>query len=131
MVLEADRAEVEHVPDAAAADEVDPLVTGTVDVVGVEAAAGGRERDREQPALVDFLVACWDDHARAQVREGLLAHVAAHHRADPPRALGHDHRVLRVRRAGDVDRVVEVPDRHEGQGERQQARERGVSSSRR
>ena len=131
MVLEADRAEVEHVADAAAADEVDPLVARAVDVVGVEAAAGGREGDREQPALVDFLVARGDDHARAEVRERPFAHVAAHHRADAPLALGHDHRVLRVRRAGDVDRLVEVPDRHEGQGERQQARERGVSSSRR
>src|SRR3954451_17350539 len=99
---------------APAADEVDPLPARAVYVVDVEAAARGREGDREQPALVDFLVARRNDHARAQVRERPPADVAAHHRADPPRALRDDHRVLRVRRASDVDRVVEVPDRHHG-----------------
>ena len=117
MVLEADDAEVERrgATRAGRGRLVDPLVAAAVDVVDVEAAGpvGGKAIVNSPRWSTSSSRAGTMTRLRRSRVQAL--DVAAHDLADPPRALGDDHRVLRVRRAGDVDRLAEVADRYQGQ----------------
>jgi hypothetical protein len=115
VVLARHGAEVEDTPRRAGAAPqlVHPHAALAVDVGDVEAAAlavVGRERDREQAALIDGLARVLDEDPAAQVGQRLLAQPAAAHDPDAAAPLDDGERARRLRRGGDVDGLVERAD---------------------